>query len=49
MNQTWENGKKPNFGPDFGSFAQLWVLKKFFLDFTSWMLQAVILYNFTDN
>ena len=18
MNQTWENGKKPNFGPDFG-------------------------------
>ena len=21
MNQTWENGKKPCFGPDFGSFA----------------------------
>ena len=22
MSQTWENGKKPNFGPDFGPFAQ---------------------------
>ena len=21
MNQTWENGKKPCFGPDFGPFA----------------------------
>ena len=21
MNQTWENDKKPNFGPDFGSFG----------------------------
>ena len=21
MNQTWENGKKPNFGPDFGPFG----------------------------
>ena len=20
MNQTWANGKKPNFGPDFGLF-----------------------------
>ena len=21
MNQTWENGEKPNFGPDFGLFG----------------------------
>ena len=21
MNQTWENDKKPNFGPDFDSFG----------------------------
>ena len=21
MNQTWENNKKPNFGPDFGLFG----------------------------
>ena len=21
MNQTWENGEKPNIGPDFGSFG----------------------------
>ena len=21
MNQTWQNGKKPNFGPDFGLFG----------------------------
>ena len=21
MNQTWENSKKPNFGPDFGPFG----------------------------
>ena len=21
MNQTWENAKKPNFGPDFGPFG----------------------------
>ena len=22
MIQTWENGKKPSFGPDFGPFGQ---------------------------
>ena len=22
MNQTWENGKKPGFGPDFDAFGQ---------------------------
>ena len=33
MNQTWKNDKKPNFGPDFGTFGPnlghkffLWVL-----------------------
>ena len=33
MNQTWENGKNPNFGPNFGTFVPnlgfnffLWIL-----------------------
>ena len=27
MNQTWENGKKPGFGPDFGPklFSKIWL------------------------
>ena len=34
MNQTWEIGKKRNFGLDFGRFAQIWFHKLFF----SWVL-----------
>ena len=34
-NQTWENGKKPSFGIDFGPLAQIWSPKIFFMDFTS--------------
>ena len=30
MNQTWENNKKPNFGPDFGLFDPHWSPKNFF-------------------
>ena len=35
MTQTWENGKKPNFGPDFGPFDPNLIipLKKFFRGF----------------
>ena len=35
MNQTLENSKKPNFGPDFGYFGSNASPKKFFLSFTS--------------
>ena len=31
MKQTLENGKKPNFGPDFGLFAQICPPPQFFL------------------
>ena len=34
MNETWENGKKPNFGLDFGLFSQNLGPKKFFVVFT---------------
>ena len=34
LNQTWENGKKPSFGTNFGS-TQIWAPNFFFLDFTS--------------
>ena len=29
MNQTWENYKKSNFGPDFGQFVHIWAPKNF--------------------
>ena len=35
MNQIWENGKKPNFGPDFGLFGPNLGIQFFFADFTS--------------
>ena len=35
MNQTWENGKRPNFGPDFGLFAPNLGPQNFFAAFTS--------------
>ena len=31
MNQTWENGKKPHFGPDFGLFWSKFGTQKFFV------------------
>ena len=38
MNQTWENGKKPNVGSKLAFLAQIWVAKGFLVDFasTSW-------------
>ena len=36
MDQTWENGKKPMLGLDFGLFGQIWA-KKFVL----WVLLVV--------
>ena len=30
MDQTWENGKKPNFGFDFGPFSPKFAPPKFF-------------------
>ena len=31
MNHTWENGKNPNFGPDFGPFRPKVGPQKYFL------------------
>ena len=33
MNQTWENDKKPNSGPDYGPFAENLGAKTFFRGF----------------
>ena len=33
MNQTWKNDKKPNFGPDFGTFGRNMDPRKFFCVF----------------
>ena len=35
INQTWENGKKPNFGPNFGLFDPNLDPWNFFAAFTS--------------
>ena len=35
MNQTWENGKKPNFGPNFGLFGSNLGPQDYFVGFTS--------------
>ena len=53
MNQTWEYGKKPNFGPNFGLFdpnlGRFFFFFFFFATFTFnisyTLLQAIILYN----
>ena len=37
MNQTWENGIKPNFEPDFGPFWPIFGPKIFF----SWLLSLL--------
>ena len=54
MNQTRENSKKPNFGPDFGQFSAKSGPKNFFcVTFTSTrcetLLQAIIVCNFKAN
>ena len=35
MNQTWENGKKPSFGTDFGTFGPNLGPQFFIMNFTS--------------
>ena len=35
IHQTWENGKKRNFGPNFGQIDLNLGPKYFFMDFTS--------------
>ena len=51
MNQTWENSKKPNFGPNFGPFRPQIFL--FCVDFISisgkTLFQVVILCNLNEN
>ena len=51
MNQTWENSKKPNFGPNFGPFRPHIFL--FCVDFISisgkTLFQVIILCNLNEN
>ena len=53
MNQTWENGKKTSFGPDFGPFGLNLGPKNFFVDVISTtcytLLEAIIACNFNEN
>ena len=53
MNQIWENGKKLNFGPDFGLFDPNLDPSFFFSGFTSTnsyiLFQAIILCNSKEN
>ena len=37
MNQTWENGKKPSFAPDFGQFGPNLGRHCFFKNLASWV------------
>ena len=43
--QTWENGKKPNFGVDLGSFDPNLGPQFFFVGFTSMMFDIVASYH----
>ena len=46
VKQTWENGKKPNFEPDFGLFGLSLGSPSFFWGFyLYWMLQIVANYH----
>ena len=53
MHQTWENGQKPNFWPNFGPFSPNLDPRNFFIDFTPTryytLLQAIIVCNFNKN
>ena len=53
MNQTSENGKKTNFGPNIGLFGPNLVINFFFVGFTSircyTLLQVIIVSNFKEN
>ena len=53
MNETWENGKKPIFGPDFGTFGPNFVPKFVFVYFISTryykLMQAIIVCNLKKN
>ena len=53
INQTCKNGKKPNFGSDFGLFWPKFDLKTFFVGFTSsscyTLLQAITVCNVKEN
>ena len=53
MNQTWENGKKLNFGPNFGSLGPNLGHPNFFREFYLYkmfnMSQAIIVCNFKEN
>ena len=54
MNQTWENGKKTNFGSDFGLFWPTFGPHKFFcVGFTSTkcyaLLKAIIVCHFKED
>ena len=52
MNPTWENGRKPHFGPQFGPFWPKFGPKIFFVGFTPiyyTLLQAIIAWNLQEN
>ena len=53
MNQTGENGNKPNFGLDFGPFGPNLGPQIFFMGFTGMIYytlsQAIIVCNFKEN
>ena len=51
MNQTWENGEKPSFEPDFGQFVPNQGPQIFFLGFTrrQTLSQAINVCNFKEN
>ena len=50
MKKTWENGKKPSSGPDFGPFGPILGQNQFLTSFTATksytLLQAIIACNF---
>ena len=45
MNQTWENGQKPSFGPDLAFLAQIWSPNFFCRFYLYQMLDIVASYH----